>query len=149
MSILEKKVTQEQLDTAGFAKMPDKIVGEPKLVKQHIDGCGNVAAHALNELIDALSAASGAGEIGAVALESGAGGNVQSNLTYLLEKLNAHKNSGRHVVVAKEMPAQLAVGDVWLQELGDAQGRQTSVIITNAEVSEVEIGNKENLWLNT
>lgn len=108
-----------------------------------------VVAPKHNAFVEASVGTGGAGNIGAEEIESGAGQSVQSNLQYLLSKLNIHLAAPVHIAYSAEipMPAQ-PMGGIWVQEMAESPQSGTAVI-KNATVSPTEISNRENLWLDT
>lgn len=66
MALRDQKITADNIGSKGIAAVPDKLVGTPAENKALFDRLvREVVAEKVNAIVDALTAASGAGEIGA------------------------------------------------------------------------------------
>lgn len=92
MSLQDLKITEAQISTSGVIAAPDTLTGTAdenkavfdRLVKQ-------VVAEAVNQLIDLLTGATAAAELGAAPFEGVAGGTVQQQITDVQGNLTALK----------------------------------------------------------
>ncbi|MBC5648252.1 hypothetical protein [Christensenella tenuis] len=153
MSLNDYKITELDYKDKDVASLPDEPSEEgisaadlkaafDRLTKE-------VVVPKYNAFVETSAGADGAGNIGAAEIESGAGTTVQSNLEYLLGKLNVHLAAPIHLAYSSEipMPAQ-PEGGIWVQEMTETP-QSGAAVIKNATVSQGEISNRENLWLDT
>lgn len=88
MSITEQKITQSDVESMGVVSLPDVLTGTAAENKALFDRLvREVVSQRFNSLVDALSAESGAGEIGA-AVEGLDGETVQELLAALKEYID-------------------------------------------------------------
>lgn len=127
MAAEDYKIREADYTGKDVASLPDEpseagmSTGELKAAFDRLTK--EVVAPKHNAFVEAQAGAGGAENTGAAELESGAGTTVQSNLDYLLGKLNAHLTAPLHIAYSAGEPAPgQPVGGIWIQETAeDAQ----------------------------
>ena len=153
MSLNDYKIRESDYTGKDVASLPDEP-SEAGMsaaeLKAAFDKLGKeVIVPKHNAFVDASVGTGGAGTTGAEEIESGSGQTVQSNLEYLLGKLNIHLAAPAHIAYSAAIPMpQQPAGGIWVQEITENPQSGTAVI-KNATVSRMEIPNRENLWMDT
>ena len=108
MSLNDYKIREADYTGKDVASLPDEP-SEAGMsaaeLKAAFDKLGKeVIVPKHNAFVDASVGTGGAGNTGAEEIESGSGQTVQSNLEYLLGKLNIHLAAPAHIAYSAEIP---------------------------------------------
>ncbi len=87
MSIESNKITSEEIAAAGVQSQPNKLTGTAQQNKLVFDALGYLFQSKVNALIDALTGAEGAGDLGIDAINGLTAGNVQAALEEIMENI--------------------------------------------------------------
>jgi len=116
MALRDQKITAENIGSKGISAVPDKLVGTPAENKALFDRLvREVVAEKVNAIVDALTAASGAGEIGAEVA-----GIDQTNVQGVLSVLKALRDADHSAQTATNAGLQSDIGNRYTKAQVDA-----------------------------
>ena len=118
MSFIEKKITDAQIASTGVQRQPNKLTGTAAQNKQVFDALvTQVVKTALNGLIDELTGANAASQLGIDTISGITAENIQGALEEIME--NIQIASVENLVDGSVTEAKLAAGAVTAAKIGD------------------------------